>query len=59
MKTFIIISFCILVVWLYILERKKYCPKCGTKLDRAGNDYYCRKCRILWHMNGFGKLKKR
>lgn len=59
MKTFVIISFCILVVWLYILERKKYCPKCGTKLDRAGNDYHCRKCRILYHMNQFGKLKKR
>lgn len=60
-KIFIIsISFIVLIAWLYILERKKHCPKCGgTKLDRAGNDYYCRDCRILWHMNQFGKLKER
>lgn len=55
----IIISVLILVAWIYILDRKKYCPKCGTQLDRAGNEYHCRKCRILWHMNAFGKLKRR
>ena len=49
----------ILVVWIYMLDRKKYCPNCGTMLDKAGNDYHCRNCRILWHMNVFGKLKNK
>ena len=49
----------ILVVWIYMLDRKKYCPNCGTKLDKACNDYHCRNCRILWHMNMFGKLKNK
>ena len=55
----LIIALLILVVWIYILDRRKYCHKCGIQLDRAGNDYYCRKCRILYHMSLFGKLKKR
>lgn len=56
---FLIIALLILVVWIYILGRRKYCPKCGSQLDKAGNDYHCRNCRILYHMNQFGKLKKR
>ena len=55
----LIIALLILVVWIYILDRRKYCPKCGIQLDRAGNDYHCRKCRILYNMSLFGKLKKR
>ena len=55
----LIIALLILVVWIYALDRRKYCPKCGTQLDRTGNDYHCRKCRILYHMNLFGKLKKK
>ena len=55
----LIIALLILVAWIYVLDRRKYCPKCGTQLDKAGNDYHCRNCRILWHMNSFGKLKER
>lgn len=56
---FLIIVLLILVAWIYILDRRKYCPKCGIQLDKAGNEYHCRNCHILWHINAFGKLKKR
>lgn len=55
----LLILLSLFILWIYVLECKKYCPKCGTRLDRAGNEYHCRKCRILWHMNAFGKLKRR
>lgn len=59
-KLILKIALLVLVLWIYILDRrKKYCPNCGTQLDKAGNDYHCRNCRIVYHMNAFGKLKKR
>ena len=46
-------------IWLWRLSRHGRCPKCGAKLDKAGNDRYCRRCRILYHMNMLGKLIER
>lgn len=46
-------------LWTFYLSCDKICPECGTKLDKAGNDYQCRKCRKLWHMNLFGKIVER
>jgi hypothetical protein len=48
-----------IILWFLILCGDADCPRCGTKMDKAGNDYYCRKCRKLWHMNMFGILKER
>lgn len=46
-------------IWLWRLSRHGRCPKCDAKLDKAGNDRHCRHCRILYHMNQFGKLIER
>lgn len=62
MEMFLYILYGIIAIgalWIFYLTCDKICPKCGTKLDRAGNDYHCRNCRILYHMNLFGKLKKK
>lgn len=55
----IVIFVLILVAWIYVLDRRKYCSKCGAQLDKAGNDYYCRSCHKLWHMGIFGNLKEK
>ena len=62
METFLYIIYAIIAIgalWVFYLTCDKTCPKCGTKLDKARNEYYCRKCRILWHMDIFGKIVKR
>ena len=55
----IVVYLLVISIWLWRLSRHVRCPKCGAKLDKAGNDRYCRQCRILYHMNLFGKLKER
>ena len=49
----------VLSIWAWRLSRHGRCPKCGAKLDKAGNDRHCRNCRKLYHMDMFGRLKER
>jgi tRNA(Ile2) C34 agmatinyltransferase TiaS len=56
----------LLVVWLigawYIIlsstKRCPHCPHCGGRMDKVGNNYLCRDCYKLYHMNIFGKFKE-
>lgn len=53
----ILIWVAVVIIWCWRIERKKQCPKCGGKMDRAGNEYLCRECNAFWHMDIFGRLK--